>query len=128
MSHWIRSCKSVVTFEAVVDDDIFDCEDDCICSGYIKVEKVVVFGRNLCFWNAVEAVWSVVGSQLLMSWWWYFCLYARLCSFGCPCRDVNNCLSLHGVQMTCYCAMTMNIHINITLHRQKRWFSSVPMQ
>ena len=54
MSHWIRSCKSVVlvlvvAFEAVVDDDIFDCEEDCICSGYIEVEKVVVFGCSVVF-------------------------------------------------------------------------------
>ena len=71
MSHWIRSCKSVVvvvavTFEAVVDDDIFDCAEDCICSGYIKVEKVVVFGRSVVFMRML-GVWSMVGSQLLMS-------------------------------------------------------------
>ena len=48
----------VVTFEAVVDDDIFDCEDDCICSGYSEVEKVVVFGRSVVFMGCLEfGVW-----------------------------------------------------------------------
>ena len=59
MSHWIRSCKSVVvvlvvTFEAVVDDAIFDDARRIVFAVDIEVEKVVVFGHSVVFMGCLE--------------------------------------------------------------------------